>query len=203
MTVNGVDVQDGVSAVSSVSGQVVTLVLATAVERVDEVKISYAKPTTGSVIEDDADTPNAAESFDDYDVTNNTPRDTVPPRVRHAFVNGDKLTLTYNEALDRNSVPATTSYTVEAESTDGTVSSVPVNHVLVSTVSVVLTLETAVDASDIVTLDYEAPTSSPVRDTTWNPAGKSHQLRGGRTTPPATGTPKTGTRASSSRTWTR
>ena len=167
VTVNGVDVQDGVSAVSSVSGQVVTLVLATAVERVDEVKISYAKPTTGSVIEDDAGTPNAAESFDDYDVTNNTPRDTVPPRIRHAFVNGDKLTLTYNEALDRNSVPATTAYTVKVNDGAGPT----VSRVLVSTVSVVLTLETAVDASDIVTLDYEAPTSSPVRDTTWNPAG--------------------------------
>ena len=93
----------------------VRLVLATAVERVDDVTVSYTKPQTGPVIQDDADSPNAAASFTDYDVTNNTPWDTVPPRLVTAFVNGDTLTLTYNEALDRNSVPATSVYTVEVD----------------------------------------------------------------------------------------
>ena len=144
-----------------------TLVLATAVERVDEVKISYAKPTTGSVIEDDADTPNAAESFDDYDVTNNTPWDTVPPRPEHAFVNGDTLTLTYNEAL-RNSTPAPSAYTVKVNDGAGPT----VSGVRVSTVSVVLTLSEAVVYGDVVTLDYDASTSNSVQDLRSNPAGE-------------------------------
>ena len=161
---------DGVSrevTTVSVSGVSVRLVLATAVERVDDVTVSYTKPQTGPVIQDDADSPNAAASFTDYDVTNNTPWDTIPPRLVTAFVNGDTLTLTYNDAL-RNSVPATSAYTVDVNGVDTTHT---VSSVRVSAVSVVLTLSSAVDFGDVVTLDYDAPASSPIIDLARNPAG--------------------------------
>ena len=172
VNVNGADVQNGVSAVSSVSGTKVTLVLATAVERVDVVKISYAKPGSAPFIEDDAPTPNAAESFDDYLVTNNTPRDTIPPRPEHAFVNGDTLTLTYNEAL-RNSVPATSAYTVNVNGVDVQDG---VSGVRVGTVSVVLTLSEAVAYGDVVTLDYDESTSNPIHGPHEEPCRRPHQL---------------------------
>ena len=118
-------------------------------------------------------TPNAAESFDDYDVTNNTPRDTVPPRPEHAFVNGDTLTLTYNEAL-RNSVPA--HERVHGERERRAMCRTGSASVRVGTVSVVLTLSEAVESGDVVTLDYDESTSNPVMDLTRNPAGEPHQL---------------------------
>ncbi len=162
VTVNDVAVENGVSSISSVSGTQVTLVLATAVERVDVVKISYTKPENAPFIVDDVTPdPNAAESFDPYLVNNNTPWDSRPLRLGSAFVNGNKLTLTYEKALDTGSVPGTGAYTV-------TVNEVTKEHavggVLVSTVSVVLTLRGAVQPGDKVTLDYTPPTSSPVQD---------------------------------------
>ena len=150
----------------SVSGTSVRLVLDKSVERINDVKVSYTAPQTNP-IQDDADTPNTAAGFTDYDVTNNTPWDTVPPRPRHAFVKGDTLTLTYNEALDTRSVPGTSAYTVQVN--DGT--GPTVSRVRVSTVSVVLTLSEPVVYGNVVTLDYEAPTSSPIRDLRRNPAG--------------------------------
>ena len=155
-----------VTTVSMYGESSVRLVLASAVERVDEVTVSYDPPSSNPV-EDLADIPNPAAGFDDYDVTNNTPRDTVPPWLVTAFVNGDKLTLTYNEALDVDSVPATSVYTVEVDGGDRTVS-----RVFVSTVSVVLTLSSPVEFGNVVTLDYDASsTSSPIIDLARNPAG--------------------------------
>ena len=154
-----------VTTVSMYGESSVRLVLKTAVERVDEVTVSYDPPSS-SPVEDLADIPNPAASFTDYGVTNNTPRDTVPPWLVTAFVNGDKLTLTYNEALDVDSAPATSAYTVEVDGGDRTVS-----RVFVSTVSVVLTLSSPVEFGNVVTLEYDAPTSSPLRDIWRNPAG--------------------------------
>ena len=63
--------------------------------------VSYAVPTTGTVIEDTAG--NDAVAFEDFPVTNNsTVANTTPPVPASAAVlaAGDRLTLTFNEDLD-------------------------------------------------------------------------------------------------------
>ena len=65
------------------------------------VTVSYAVPTTGTVIEDLAG--NKAKAFDDFPVTNNsTVANTTPPVPASGTVpaSGASLTLTFNEDLD-------------------------------------------------------------------------------------------------------
>ena len=59
---------------------------------------------------------NDAGALTDRAVTNTTP-DTTAPTLSSATVNGDSLVLTYNEALDASSTPATTDYTVKVVGT--------------------------------------------------------------------------------------
>ena len=87
----------------------------------------------------------------------------TPPSLSSATVNGDTLTLTYNEALDTGSQPDTRDYEVTVN--DST-SDHAVTAVLVDGRTVKLTLEPAVVASDTVLVSYTWGTN-PVRD----PAG--------------------------------
>ena len=84
----------------------------------------------------------------------------LAPAPESATVNGTTLTLTHAEDLDTGSTPAADSYTVNVNGSAGpTVSSVSVGARTVT-----LTLATPVTATDIVTVDYDAPTSSPLQD---------------------------------------
>ena len=82
-----------------------------------------------------------------------TPRETTPPSLSTATVNGAILTLTYDEALDENSVPASETFSVTAEDAPTTVDSVSV-----SGSSVTLTLSSAVTKDVAVTVSYAVPT---------------------------------------------
>ena len=92
--------------------------------------------------------------------------DTTPPTLSTAVVNGATLVLTYNEALDENSAPAASAFTVRVGGVARTVS-----NVAVSGSAVTLTLSSAVAARETVTVSYAVPTSNPVRDAAGNDAG--------------------------------
>ena len=86
--------------------------------------------------------------------------DTRPPLRTQATVNGTTLVLTYDEALDGGSTPAPGDFVVMA---DGT--TITVNGVSITGSTVTLTLATAVEAGQTVTLAY-TPGANPIQDTT-------------------------------------
>ena len=85
--------------------------------------VSYAVPTTGTVIEDTAG--NETVAFEDFPVTNNsTVANTTPPVPLSAEVGrhrAPRLTLTFNEDLDiaADSLPPADAFTVKADGADG------------------------------------------------------------------------------------
>ena len=79
---------------------------------------------------------------------------------------GSSLELTYNEALDADSDPATSAYSVSVNSGTGTAPS----SVDVSGMTVTLTLGTAVTAGQTVTVTYTVPATNPVQDAAGNDA---------------------------------
>ena len=88
--------------------------------------------------------------------------DTTPPTLDTAAVNGDTLTLTYDEALDTASTPAATAFTLGG--TSETVSTVAISGSVVT-----LNLSGAVTSGDSVTLTY-TPGANPVQDVAGNDA---------------------------------
>ena len=98
-------------------------------------------------------------------VDDDDPADTTAPVLSGAAVNGTSLTLTYDEALDANSTPGTSAYTVTVAGAARSVSGVAV-----SGQTVTLTLSSAVTASQTVTLSYAAPGSNPIQDSAGNDA---------------------------------
>ena len=96
------------------------------------------------------------------------PRETTPPELSSAGVDGATLTLTFNEALDTDMIPHTSAFTVTVAG-----GSRGVEAVAVSGSAVTLTLVTAVFAGDTVTVDYTAPAGEPesrLRDQVGNAA---------------------------------
>ena len=84
----------------AVSGSTATLTLAKAVLRVNTVTVSYAAPATGNKLQDADNGKNAVPDFADKAVTNNTPADTTGPGFVSATMNGKKLVITFDEALN-------------------------------------------------------------------------------------------------------
>jgi uncharacterized repeat protein (TIGR02059 family) len=84
------------------------------------------------------------------------------PELVSAVVDGDQLVLTYNEALDEKSKPATNVFTINGSSI-----SISVSSVAVSGDKVTLTLSGAVSSADKVTLDYNG---SSIKDLAGNAA---------------------------------
>ena len=145
-----------------VAGSTVTLTLATAVEAGQTVALAY---TPGAnPIQDAAD--NGAAALSGRTVTRNTggTTDETPPMLTGATVNGSTLVLTYDEALDGASVPAQSDFVVMAAG-----SAITVNGVSVAGSTVTLTLATAVEAGQTVTLAY-TPGANPIQDAAGNDA---------------------------------
>ena len=90
--------------------------------------------------------------------------DATPPVFTGATVNSSTLVLTYGEMLDGASVPATGAFAVMA---DG--SAITVTGVSIAGSTVTLTLATAVEANQAVTLDY-TPGTNPIQDAAGNDA---------------------------------
>ena len=91
--------------------------------------------------------------------------DGVNPALSSAAVNGAALTLTYGEALDESSTPATDAFTVTVAGSGRTVT-----HVSVSGRAVTLTLASAVTDGQEVTVTYTVPGTNPIRDAAGNAA---------------------------------
>ena len=81
------------------------------------------------------------------------------PTLSTAFIAGDELVLDYGEALDENSVPATSAFTVTANGT-----AVSVSTVSVSGRRVTLDLAAAVAEGQTVVVNYAVPTLNPLQD---------------------------------------
>ena len=136
-----------------VSGSMVTLTLASAVMPGEAVMVSYAPGT--NPIQDMAEYP--APPISKMVVTNGTIIET-PPKFSGATVDGATLVLTYDEALDEESVPAPSDYVVKAGS-----QMAPVSSVAVSGSMVTLMLVARVEAGEFVTVSYTAG-DNPVQD---------------------------------------
>ncbi len=102
--------------------------------------------------------------------------DGVSPQLDSVIVNGDQLTLYYDEALDISSAPSNSDYSVSVNSTNNAVS-----NLTISGSRVILTLSNNVQPGDNVELDY-TPGVNKVRDVVENiAAALSNQLVTNRT----------------------
>ena len=91
--------------------------------------------------------------------------DGVRPSPQARSVKGDKLTLTYSEALDEDSEPPTTAFAVVVSGAPATVSTV-----VISGSTVELTLQEAVTSGESVGVGYAPPVSGQVKDIAGNAA---------------------------------
>ena len=94
-----------------------------------------------------------------HGVTCDTVASLGPPTVESASVNGTTLTMTFDRGLDSGSKPAGSDFRVIA---DGTAQTAPTG-VDISGSTVTLTLSSAVEADDPVTVAYTKPTSNPLQ----------------------------------------
>ena len=125
------------------------------------------------------------------DEATGTPRETTPPELSTATVDGTTLTLTYDEALDEASGLAADAFSVAVGGTGRAV-----DGVSVSGSSVILTLGSAVAPGATVTVSYAAPTDAAaprIRDLAGNATasftGQAVTNNTPRPNSPATGAP--------------
>ena len=150
-TVNDVDI----------GGMTVTLMLSSPVLGGQTVRLSYAPPPTDPL--QDLDGEDAAQ-LTNVTITNSTG---VAPEFDSAEVDGDTLTLTYNEPLDGTSEPATTAYRVTVGGSDRGVTGVSVSDSMVT-----LTLASAVVGGETVLVSYDSSqATNPVQDAGGTAAG--------------------------------
>ena len=124
------------------------------------------------------------------DEATGTSRETTPPELATATVDGTTQTLTYDEALDENSEPSPDAFSVTVGGTGRAV-----DGVSVSGSSVILTLTSAVTADDAVTVSYAVPTDAAaprIQDEAGNPAASFSGQNVENNTPPPANTPARG-----------
>ena len=122
------------------------------------------------------------------DVTNRV--DTAAPTVSTVTINGDVLTLTYNEALDASSVPTPAAWTLTLGS--GTAPTVNPGGVTINGATVTLMLSAAVVSADDVALTYTVG-ANPLRDLAGNSADDLTPQAVNNNTPPPPVAALTGT----------
>ena len=86
---------------------------------------------------------------------------TGPPLLERATAHPDWLTLTFDDGLDGNSVPAASAFTVTVNG--NAVSLGAVEPVVVSGVTVTLALASTLASTDVVAVSYAKPSVSPLR----------------------------------------
>src|SRR5262245_1911112 len=154
-----------VTSVAMTANEVV-LTLALTVLASDTVTLSYVVPIINP-IQDLAG--NHADAFAGQVVNNITvdpppPGDVTPPVLQTAVINAAIITLTYDEALNVASVPATSAFTVFYSGIAKTIQSVTVQG---QNVTIAMTVEAV--AQNVVTANYTAG-ANPVEDTSGNNA---------------------------------
>ena len=161
-----VNVNGTARAVNSVAinatAKTATLTLASTVNAGETVTVAYTDPTAANdlaALQDAAG--NDTATFTAQPVTNVTVADTTAPVFDSATVNGDRLVITLTEAntLDSTNIPAPTDFTVNV---NGTVRAVAANGVAINATAktATLTLASAVNAGDTVTVAYNDPTAA-------------------------------------------
>ena len=150
----------------AVSGQTVTLRLASAVAHGEAVTVSYAVPSSDR-LRDTAETP--AGALNGRAVTNRTPEpDIVAPTLEGAEASAEALVLSYSEALDEASVPGAAAFAVTVEGEARALAAD--DAVAVSASTVTLTLASAATRGQTVAVDYTAPEENPLQDPSGNRA---------------------------------
>jgi uncharacterized repeat protein (TIGR02059 family) len=91
--------------------------------------------------------------------------DTIPPVLTTGTVMAASLVLSYDEALDSGSIPATTDFSISVNAGAGP----PVTDVAIAGTGVTLTLASGVAAGDTVTVDYTVGVA-PIQDVAGNDA---------------------------------
>jgi uncharacterized repeat protein (TIGR02059 family) len=153
-TVKVNSVSRSVTAIT-ISGAKVQLTLASQVSFGDVITVAYTKPASNPI---QASTGEATDSFTAQPVTNNV-ASTIPVYVSSVVGNATPtlLEMTYSFTL-ANIVPATSAFTVTVNSVNR-----PVNTVTVSGTLVRLTLASAINYGDVVTVSYTKPASNPLQ----------------------------------------
>ena len=113
----------------------------------------------------DAANQDAIRTHDAVAADSGHPVEGVKPVLQTATVDGNIVTLTYNETLRSNSTPAATAFTLTAGARTPAVRSVRVSGRTVR-----LTLNSYVTQNQTVTLSYTSPAAQPIRDASGNAA---------------------------------
>lgn len=157
-TVMVAGVERAVSSVA-INGTKVELTLASPAGQGQTVTVSYTAPavnatTANSAVQDLVG--NDAASFTGQSVSNSSTVDLTPPTVSSRAINtaGTVLTITYNETLNATTAPAS-AFTVMVNDVERAVTGVAINGTKVE-----LTLASAVERLQTVTVAYTAPTAS-------------------------------------------
>ncbi|MCW8209040.1 hypothetical protein D8B24_18925, partial [Verminephrobacter aporrectodeae subsp. tuberculatae] len=181
------------SAVVHATAKTVTLTLSRAVTHGETLTVSYAKPTSGAVVQDAAG--NDAANLSDQAVTNSTPAsDTTPPVISTATVNGDQLVLSYTEANTLNDATLTGNAGFTVSSSAGTAITVRSAVVDATANTITLTLSRAVVHGEMLSISYAKPASGDdaIQDAAGNDAENfSNQVVNNRTPAPSHRAPGT------------
>ena len=109
--------------------------------------------------------------------------DETPPAATSALVNGNILTITYDETLDTDSVPPVSSFRVRANPEPGRYTPMKVEGVGISGSTVTLTLVATVEAGETVTVDYSVSETGRIQDSAGNQAAGFSNLAVGNNSP--------------------
>lgn len=147
-------------AVNSVATEedTVRLTLERTVSTTETVTVTYTA-TSGTLLQDEVG--NSATTFSGQTVTNIS----APPVLQSAIFNGTNLVLGYNEALDVGSEPDVGTFTVTVNGTPVTIDALAVDGS-----NLTLTLTTAVEIADVITVTYVVPATNPLQDEAGNDA---------------------------------
>ena len=153
------------TATAAVSGTTATVTLASAVDPAEAVTVAYTKPSTRATrLRDRAH--NEVADITSQTVTNNTPADTTAPTFDSAEVDGRTLTITFDEALDEDSVPSPEDFSVTVSHDIPGVAS---GGVAISGDTVTLTLQTPTTHNSVdVYVRYTTNASRPLQDLAGN-----------------------------------
>ena len=151
---------------ASIAGRAATVTLDLAITHGDWVSVSYARPATGNRLRDLAG--GEVESFTGKRAANRTAH--AAPEFQSAGIRQGRsqyLTINFTNALDADSEPPDSAFTVRATSPNGrtrTIGGVPTGTVNVSGSLVYLELASAVEPDEAVTLSYSKPSANPLID---------------------------------------
>ena len=148
---------------ASIAGRTATVTLDLAVVKGDPVSVSYARPASGNRLRDLAG--NAVETFTGKRLANNTPH-AAPEFVSAAIRQGASqyLSINFTNALDEDSEPAGSAFTVRETKNGRTRTIRGTGTVNVTGSPVHVKLARAVEPGATVTLSYRKPSANPLID---------------------------------------